>query len=185
MIKIHQHDVIVNIFDIDGCIIKDVFSNKELTTEDIEKTRVMLDKIKPYNTFLDYFKKVCIKENVINNIFITGRKEKDYGEITRKQLKLLNHTYGISFYPNNLRHIPEQYFQWKIDIIKETSKFMVKINKTFDDFYKEKTKVIINIYDDLNQYFEKLEDGQQKDCKYNFYHIKNKNNWKKLLKEKG
>jgi len=173
------HDVVINIFDIDGCIMKDVFSNKELNIEDIKRTRKLLADIEPYPSFINYYKTKCSEDNVIQNIFLTGRREKDYGEITRNQLKKVDKIYiAVHFYPKNLRHIPEDYFPWKVKKIEELVSFFVKVNKDFDEIYEEKTKVIVNVYDDLNRYFKDLKSS--KDHKYNCFHIRKEKDWNEI-----
>ena len=82
----------IYIFDIDGCIMPPIISNfngdndksGEKTVNEIINNG---SKIKLYNEFVKYYKNNCRKAESV--VFITGRKKREFGELTKNHLKPL------------------------------------------------------------------------------------------------
>ncbi len=131
----------IEIFDIDGCICESFFPNigekadiKSLK-ENILKTPLDLG-------FIRYFRKISIVPGV-RSFFITGRRAKDFQEETFKQLDPLNlNKNQLIFFPDHYSHTKIRYNTFKIFQILSIA---VK-NREF----------VINVYDDLDSYFNKL-----------------------------
>jgi hypothetical protein len=128
----------VFIFDIDGCIMPNVFSLKEKTSVHA------LSLLSLYPEFVEFYKQCCPGSVAI--YFLTGRKQGEHGEITEEQLKPLrsDEEYTIMYYPEAKSHDPDEYFQWKADSIKAI------MNQWGS------RKVRFNVYDDLEELFPVL-----------------------------
>jgi len=128
----------VFIFDIDGCIMPNVFSLKAKTSVQA------LSLLSLYPEFVEFYKQCCPGSLAI--YFLTGRKQAEHGEITEEQLKPLrcHEEYTIMYYPEGKSHGPEEYFQWKADSIKA---LMNQWDKGRVKFY---------VYDDLEDLFTVL-----------------------------
>jgi len=97
------------IFDIDGCIMPDIFPNiKEIKIDnkiaDHEYTK-KASNVSLFPEFIEFYKKNC--PNSLAVYFLTGRKQKYYGRITQSQLKPLKiyKRYSIKHFPDNKPHI--------------------------------------------------------------------------------
>ena len=125
----------VFIFDIDGCIMPNVFSLKEKTSVHA------LSLLSLYPEFVEFYKNYCSKSLAVH--FITGRKQRDYGMLTEKQLRPLKRykEFRIKYYPEDKPHELEDYFIWKTTSIKE---IMNQWNNEIARFH---------IYDDLEGLF--------------------------------
>ena len=155
----------VFIFDIDGCIMPNVFSLKEKTSVHA------LSLLSLYPEFFEFYKQCCSGSLAI--YFLTGRKQAEHGEITEEQLKpLRNHEeFIIMYYPEGKSHIPEEYFQWKADSIKAI------INRWDDGTVK------FNVYDDLEGLFPILRRKvSQRLNNYRIQLIQSKTDWNKEIK---
>lgn len=133
------------IFDIDGCIMPDIFplinetkkNNEHINQEIVSKA----SDISLFPEFIEFYKRNCAKSLAV--YFITGRKQKYYGKITESQLKPLKiyKDYIINHFPDNKQHILNEYFHWKAKTIKEI------INQWSHD------SIRFHIYDDLEDLF--------------------------------
>lgn len=161
---------IVNIFDIDECILPSCFPNltdpqnrEQLIREVLEKSK----NIELFPAFIEYYKIFCKKST---SIFITGRQISEFGELTIKQLtplKKINNNFVIVYYPEHKSHNPEEYFIWKTNSIK---------------LYLNNVNIKYLIFDDLDDYFEDL----RKYCVGNnviidFYKINSNDGWLELI----
>jgi len=133
------------IFDIDGCIMPDIFPNiKEIQIDNkiIEfEYKKKASNVSLYPEFIEFYKKNCT--NSLAVYFLTGRKQKYYGRITQSQLKPLKiyKHYSIKHFPDNKPHISKEYFHWKAKTIKGI------MNQWFHD------SVRYHIYDDVEDIF--------------------------------
>lgn len=133
------------IFDIDGCIMPNIFSTVDKTKMDDEtiiQSRIdRFTDISLFPEFVEFYRKNCTVSLAV--YFITGRKRKDYGKITEFQLTPLkiHKDYKIKHFPDKKPHILKVYFHWKAKIIKS---IMEKWFKDSIRFY---------IYDDLEDLF--------------------------------
>lgn len=111
------------IFDIDGCIMPNIFPlNKETKKDDDSLNQKLVKRasdISLFPEFIEFYKKNCVESLAV--YFITGRKQKYYGEITESQLKPLKlyKNYIIKHFPDNKPHILKEYFHWKAKTIKD------------------------------------------------------------------
>lgn len=131
----------LEIYDIDGCICKNVFLNiaKETNINQIKK-EIIITEIDKY--FIKYFNSV--NSPVIKTIFLTGRQVKNYGKETYEQLSSLQSPINaqIVFFPDNFIFSMKTYYNFKITQILY---YCLR--------YKE---AIINVYDDHSAYFIRL-----------------------------
>lgn len=132
----------VYIFDIDNCIMPNVFPNLN-EKGSIEEIRRKLKAISLYPEFIEYFKKITNAPG-IKIFFLTGRKSKDFRIETINQLKLLDITEEhIIFYPKEYSYSKIRYFVFKIYNI---LKIAIMNNKYLE----------VVVFDDKKEYFEKL-----------------------------
>ncbi|MFX0036292.1 MAG: hypothetical protein ACFE9I_11720 [Candidatus Hermodarchaeota archaeon] len=144
------------IFDIDGCIMPPIFSNfnrngsRRTTVKEVIKNG---NNVNLYPDFIKFYEKNCIQAESI--FFITGRKESEFGTLTESQLKPLISikNFQIIFYSEKKSYKIQNYFTWKVKKVKEIIKNIIK-NRRFNE--KSKEKVIINIFDDMNNYFHRI-----------------------------
>jgi len=135
----------VFIFDIDGCIMPNIFPLiKDTQMEDDRITQDILKKasnISLFPEFIEFYKQNCAKCLAV--YFITGRKRKYYEKITESQLQPLKNykNYIIKYFPDNKPHILKEYFHWKAKTIKNI------MNQW------SKSSVRFHIYDDLEELF--------------------------------
>ena len=157
----------VFIFDIDGCIMPNVFSLTEKTPGQA------LSLLSLYPEFVEFYKQCC--QGSLAIYFVTGRKEAEHGEITEEQLKPLRsyEEYTVLYYPEGKAHDPDEYFQWKTGSIK------VIMNQW------DNGKVKFNVYDDLEDLFPIL--NREISPKLRDYHvqlIQSRADWIKETKDK-
>ena len=123
------------IFDIDGTVMPNLFTLNSKTPLN------QISQLSLYPEFVRFYKNYCPKSLAV--YFITGRKQRDYGMITEKQLGLLKRykEFTIMYYPEDKPHELEEYFIWKATSIKE---IMNQWNSEIVQFH---------IYDDLEGLF--------------------------------
>jgi hypothetical protein len=169
------------LLDIDGCIIKAVFPNfmeaKGISKELIIKNVLAKSKnIILYPFFYKFYEKWIKRSRAV--YFITGRKESEFGDLTKNQLQPINKIKEsqILFYPEENSYSTynnqELYFSWKIrTLISIISKYKKENN-------------IFWVFDDLSDHFEILKKIlKDNDIKCRFFHIKDKQNWFYYLNE--
>lgn len=133
------------IFDIDGCIMPNIFPSINGTKIDEEYINQEIEKkalnISLFPEFIEFYKKNCVKSLAV--YFITGRKQKYYGKITELQLTHLKiyKEYIIKHFPDKNLHILKEYFQWKAKTIKDI----------MNQWSQDSTR--FHIYDDLEDLF--------------------------------
>jgi len=131
----------IYIFDIDGCIMPNLFQNFKVFTDDSEilnsyvKNRV--NNLSLFPEFLDFYKRNCVDSLVV--YFITGRTRKEYGRATKRQLYPLKKykTFLLKFYPDEKSHVKKEYFDWKYKIITRIIDYHLIDSKNihiYDDF---------------------------------------------------
>ncbi len=130
----------VFIFDIDGCIMPNIFPLiKESKTDGGHISQEIVKKasdISLFPEFIEFYKQNCAQCQAV--YFITGRKRKYYGKITESQLEPLKiyKDYIIKHFPDNKPHILKEYFHWKAknikDIMNQWSQDSVRFH-IFDD----------------------------------------------------
>jgi hypothetical protein len=155
------------IFDIDGCIMPNVFSLTGKTSLHA------LSLLSLYPEFIEFYKQCCPGSLAI--YFLTGRKKAEHGVITEEQLKLLRRhkEYTILYYPEDKSHNPDEYFQWKANSIKT-------IMNQWDN-----PKVRFNVYDDLEDLFPILLRRISPNLKdYRLQLIQSRADWIKETKDK-
>lgn len=135
----------VFIFDIDGCIMPNIFpvieevqNDKEIINKKIIKKAFY---ISVFPEFVEFYKKNCVESLAV--YFLTGRKQKYFRKITESQLKPIENykNYIIKYYPDKKPHTLKQYFNWKVNSIKQI------MNQWAQDFVR------FHIYDDLEDLF--------------------------------
>lgn len=144
----NRHMKDIYIFDIDGCIMPNRFQNFTEAMDLSENlNHIIKDKITNlslFPEFLEFFKLNCVKSSAI--YFITGRKQKEYGKITERQLGPLKKykNFLLKFYPDDKPYIKKEYFNWKYNTITRI------IEYHHNDFEN------IHIYDDFEDVIFKL-----------------------------
>jgi len=140
----------IYIFDIDGCIMPNLFQNFKEFKDDSEIPNFQIkDKVANlhiFPEFLDFYKRNC--SNSLAVYFITGRKRTEYGEITERQLNPLKKSkrFFLKFYPENKSHFKKDYFDWKYNIITRIINYHLR---EFENIY---------IYDDFEDIISRLRD---------------------------
>ncbi len=132
---------IIEIFDIDDCIVRSTFKNKEIIN--ITEIRKEILQTSLNHNFIIYFN--SIRNNPgIRFFFLTGRKFSHYSFETKIQLKPLNLTDNIKiiYYPEIFDFSKKTYFNFKITRLL--------------DICLKYPHSIINIYDDHHDYFCRL-----------------------------
>ncbi|MHA1195760.1 MAG: hypothetical protein ACTSRH_04405 [Promethearchaeota archaeon] len=130
----------IAIFDIDGCIVEDIFPNLKEEVR-IEALRKKIQTIPLDSYFIKYHEE--LQKKGVKTYFITGRRFKDFGDETIKQLKPLKIKKNqIFFFPDNYNHSKIRYNTFKIYNILSLS---IR-NKDSD----------IEVFDDLDIYYPKL-----------------------------
>ena len=174
----------IYIFDIDGCVLPPIFSNfigkhssREKLVVDIEKNGY---KIPLFPEFLTFYEKKC--KNARSVIFITGRKENEFGNLTQSQLKPLEHikSYKVIYYPEEKEHRAQEYYDWKVDQINKILKAEIE-KKKFD--INQNSNLKVKIYDDMVKYFPRLKKkAKLLELELELFKIKGKKSWIPLLK---
>jgi len=168
----------VYIFDIDGCIMPPIFSNfnSNESRKDIVKEVIKNgNNVNLYPAFIKFYEKHCIQAESV--FFITGRKNSEFGKLTENQLHPLAKTkpFQVIYYPEGKPHEIQEYFAWKVKKIKEIIKDAIKSN-SFSENSKENVK--FNTFDDMNDYFPKIRDFEDKySVQIHLTLIDNQNNW--------
>jgi hypothetical protein len=166
----------VFIFDIDGCIMSDLFKNFSFPPKSEEERRFIIKDVNEkgrnvqlYPNFLRYYANNCMDgEN--NVFFVTGRKRKDFSILTEKQLSVLNCFYkpfDVIYYPEEKEHNKLEYYTWKITKIFELT------NKQEDCYI---------IFDDLTEHFIILFDyATLFNLNFECHEVKSNDDWKNLI----
>jgi hypothetical protein len=113
----HTNMANVYIFDIDGCIMPNLFQNFGEDVDELPSFKDAVTNLRIFPEFLDFYKRNCA--NSLAVYFITGRTRKEYGRATQRQLRPLKQyqAYLLKFYPNDKPHVKKEYFKWKYDNI--------------------------------------------------------------------
>ena len=147
------------IFDIDGCVLPSIFPNiheDNQSKEKIIKNALEIgDKISLFPDFIEFYKKYCKSAESV--IFITGRQKSSLGGLTETQLAPLREIkeFSLIYYPEEKSHIAKEYFDWKVNRIREILKGEIK--KTVAVGVKEK-RFLLKIFDDTPDYFPKIKE---------------------------
>ena len=167
----------IYIFDIDGCIMPPIISNFDDNDNAREETvKVSVSngqKMELFPDFINYYKKHCERAKLV--VFITGRKKSEFGELTEFHLKPFERIkrYKIIYYPEGKPHNSDEYFEWKIKKIQKI--LNIKEKNQFNDY---NNSVSFKIFDDMDDYFPKIEDLSKKfGIKIQLYLIKGENSW--------
>jgi len=140
----------VYIFDIDGCIMPNLFENYGWV-KDQDRNQVIREvnekgkNISLFPHFIKYFRIYC--KDALKIYFITGRQKKEFSILTINQLKPLfqfQYDFTIVWYPPHNKHSSRKYFRWKVQNIDQ---IMQK---------HAKNGVFFMIFDDLIKYFSKI-----------------------------
>ncbi|MFX0069697.1 MAG: hypothetical protein ACFFAO_01195 [Candidatus Hermodarchaeota archaeon] len=168
------------VFDIDGCVMPPIISNfvenGETRDELIKNALKKGAEIHLYAEFVKYYEKHCKKADSV--LFITGRKKSEFGELTEIQLKSLKNAreFEIIYYPEELHHTPDEYFEWKSNKIQKIVNGYIDKNNSMGKLTKKST---FNIFDDLNEYFPILKKFFiKKGLKINLVLIEGEESWK-------
>ncbi|MFX0137238.1 MAG: hypothetical protein ACFFDN_26610 [Candidatus Hodarchaeota archaeon] len=163
------------IFDIDGCIMPNLFANfgwagdqdREQVIQEVNKNGMH---ISLFPAFIKFFKIKC--KNAQHNYFVTGRQRNEFEQLTLKQLEPIyasNYPFSVIWYPSNKQHTVKKYFTWKVYAIKAIIQHRVKENVQF------------MIYDDLPDYFKKIHKLEKKyKIPITVQCVKNNADWEKL-----
>lgn len=127
----------IELYDIDGCICENFFPNLN-ENADINELKHRILKTQLNKDFVNYYR----KSNGLR-FFVTGRRFKDFGYETLKQLEELNIApEQIIFYPDNYSHTKVRYNTFKIYNVLRIA-------------VQHKHAEVV-VYDDLNSYYPKL-----------------------------
>ena len=138
----------IYIFDIDGCIMPNLFQNFTEAMDISENLNYKFEdnitNLRIFPEFVDFYKRNC--SNSLAVYFITGRKQAEYGTITELQLYPLKKykNFFLEFYPEDKSHFKKEYFDWKYYII----------NGIIDYYNRDSEN--IHIYDDFEDIIIKL-----------------------------
>ena len=136
---------VINIFDIDGTICENIFPNlnREVNIKQL-KAKILQTPLFP--DFIEYYKHIT-QDISVKTYFITGRRFKDFGAATFYQLQPFElKDQQIIFFPDNFNHSKIRHDVFKIFNI---LKIAAAVSAVTDPG-------IINIFDDLCQYYPKL-----------------------------
>lgn len=168
---------IINIFDIDGTIIPNLFTNvKEFTKQEKKQFIKQQKQVKLFPYFIKYYE-VINELYKCYNIFLTGRKRKEYQKLTYKLLYPLQDIeyFQIIFYPESLLHIKESYYNFKILKTFEIIKFI--INKCHFQY----NEIKVQIFDDMIEWTYKF-DSLLNIINLSIYPIQNERKWYDLYR---
>jgi len=145
------------IFDIDGCILGQIFPNiyeninfnENLMEEALKKSEYN----ELFEEFVNFYRENC--QTAYQVFFITGRQKSYFGMITEKQLAPLKtiRIFKIIYFPEDKSHTAGEYFNWKIEKISEIFKkyyVVLKNNKN------SKNNLIFKIFDDMTEHFDDI-----------------------------
>ncbi|MHA1294694.1 MAG: hypothetical protein ACTSQJ_18815 [Promethearchaeota archaeon] len=173
----------IYIIDIDGSIMPALFSNIDENRESRDKIiKKILEKgngIFLFPEFIEFYEKCCKHAEAV--IFITGRQESEFGELTELQLKPLKNIkdFQIIYYPEQKTYKANEYFNWKIKKIQEI--FNGKIIKD-NNLRIVNNDTIFRIFDDMDDYFPKLKEIVDKlNLNAVLISISDSNTWKSLI----
>ena len=146
----------VYIFDIDGCIMPNIFNEINFFLYFLKKANKLnkrATQIQIYPSFVKYYKKHCKKAELV--VFLTGRKFSEFGEITRKQLKKLENfkNFNLIFYPESKKHQLKEYLKWKTQNILDIINNKISIQNMNSE---RKMEYDFRIFDDISGYFRDL-----------------------------
>ena len=173
----------IYIFDIDGCVTPPIFSNfvkkngsRKKLVEDVEKNGY---KIALFPEFIYFYEKFCTNADMV--IFLTGRKESEFGKLTETQLNSLNmiKRFEVIYYPEEKQNIAKEYFDWKVERIYEILNETINHDHAGRDF---KTNINIKLYDDLVDYFPDIEKiAKELELKILLFKIEGNESWNSFL----
>ena len=156
-----------------------IFPNLDDNTQPREKIiKDVLEKgkkISLFPEFIDFYEKICKSAESV--IFITGRKESEFGELTDTHLSPLKmfKDFRVIYYPEEKSHSSEEYFNWKINTIRDF------FNENCADF--NKNDIIFKIYDDMPDYFDDIAKiAENEGFNIILMPIKTLEDWKVLIK---
>ncbi len=142
------------IFDIDGCVLPQVFPNiykNNAPNEDFMNEALKKGEgVSLFEDFVKFYEKHC--KNAHHVFFMTGRQKRYFGEITEKQLFPLKKIkeFDIIYYPEEKSHDAEEYFNWKIESLEEIFK---KQQKALASNLNGRNALMFRIFDDMDEYF--------------------------------
>jgi hypothetical protein len=159
---------LVNIYDIDGCIMPSLFTNFQ-KADPMEINREGYS-IYLYENFLKYYNET--EPITLFNVFITGRKEYEYRELTDFQLHRLTRSDSftkVAFYPQYLEHKKKKYYNFKT----------TKIAQRIQQISSHHKYAIFRVFDDDTNYYEKLFEILANAERFNviLYEIKSNEDW--------
>jgi len=173
----------IYILDIDGCVMSPIFSNfvnkngsRKKIVEDVEKNGY---KIELFTEFIAFYKKYCKNAEAV--IFLTGRKESEFGKLTESQLNSLFviMDFTVIYYPEEKENRADEYYDWKVDQIHK----IIKVNINGKLLNREcKNNLNIKLYDDLIKYFPEIEKiAKELELKIHLFKIDGNESWKSFL----
>ena len=147
----------VFIFDVDGCIMPNIFKNygwdgdqdRETVIREVNKFG---KNVPLFPNFIEHYKKFC--KDALKIYFITGRQEEDFKELTLHNLQSIldiQYDFTIIWYPPDKKHKAKTYFKWKIRRIKKIMEGYEKSSRKYG------LKLSYYIYDDWVDYFSQIE----------------------------
>lgn len=171
------------IFDIDGCILPQIFPNiyenngtsEKLIREALKKSKA----ISIYSDFIKFYEKNCKKACYV--VFITGRQKSHFNEITDKQLSPLEDikSFDVFYYPEDKAHTTEQYFNWKVDKIKEC---FIGDGKPIKNNEISRKEFYFKIFDDMDDYFPRIKEfAEERELNYYLKLISSPEMWRYLI----
>ncbi len=169
----------IYIFDIDGCVLSQVFpniyDNNTASEEFIKEALKKSEDIILFEEFVKFYQENCITAYQV--FFITGRQKCYFGEVTEKQLSSLKNmrNFEIIYYPEDKSHTIENYFIWKVERVEEIFK---KYSIAFKNNGDSRNELIFKIFDDMTEYFNDINKlAQNLELKIFLKPIKNPEDW--------
>jgi len=164
----------IHVFDIDGTVLPSVFPNMQESDKSIDQ--IIKDVLECSNSvglfpeFITYYSQNCA--NGSKNIFLTGRQESAFGDLTHMQLSPLKETspFHIIFYPEENFYTSRDYFSWKTQEIRNL--FLEHLSCNHHD------QVKFIIYDDLTNHFGAIKEiSKSLKVDLSLRSIKNSRDW--------
>lgn len=171
----------IYIFDIDGCVMPSIFKN---FNSGEPRKKIISDAIKNgiqanlYPEFIEFYKKYCRQAEAI--YFLTGRKNKEFGKLTKNQLQILAdfRDFHVIYYPERKSYKSRQYFAWKVKEIRKIVRNNI-IRISIEENLNETIK--FNIFDDMSDHFPKIRQITEiLDHQIQLTVIESDNNWNHL-----
>jgi len=165
---------LVNIFDIDGCIMPSIFPNigEDANIPEINQNGYSVEL---YPNFLEYYDSTA--KHTLHNIMLTGRKAHHFKQLTEYQLHPIeNYTVFREpiYYEKHRNHTAEEYYSFKFYVITD---LILHLHQKYEN-------IVIRIFDDDIAYYERIVEAiaKQENPHYRIilYKIQSNEDWSNI-----